>query len=58
MRSQYMNIPVTQFLISGDDETVHEADDPASFEQTDDLLNRLREENPNVTYSLLAEIDA
>ena len=53
-----MNLPVKGFIVCDTDENVHEADDTTSFDQADDLLNKLRLENPDSVYSMYAEIDA
>lgn len=54
----YMNLPVKSFAVCSEDEDVLVADDPASFEQADELLNKMREENPDQVWNLIAEIDA
>jgi hypothetical protein len=55
--SEWHTVLVSRFFVCDDDEGVHEADNPLSFEQTDALLTKLRDENPTVNYSLVAELD-
>ena len=56
--SKYMTLSVTRFAVCSEEEDVEEASDPTSFEQADDLLIRLRNEQPDKAWSLVAEIDA
>lgn len=53
------HLPVVSFVICDhDNEEMHEADNNRDFEETDALLNRLREENPDTNYTMYAEVDA
>ena len=54
----FHSLPVVKFVICDDDEGTHEADNNRDFEESDALLNRLREENPDVAYTLYAEVEA
>ena len=54
----FHTLPVVKFVICDDDECTYEADNNRDFQESDALLNRLREENPDVLYTLYAEIDA
>ena len=54
----FHTLPVVKFVICDDDEGTHEADNNRDFEESEALLNRLREENPCVCYLLYAEVDA
>lgn len=56
--SNYQTVPVIEYLISDDDEGINHAENTTSFEETDALLQKLRAENPDVTYTMFAEIDA
>lgn len=56
--SNYQSIPVIEYMISDTDEGMHHADNRNSFEQTDELLQKLRDDNPDVEYTMFAEIDA
>lgn len=56
--SIYQTVPVIEYLISDDDEGITYADDTTSFDKTDTLLQKLRLENPEITYTMYAEIDA
>lgn len=51
-------IPVLKYFIGDDDEGIHEADNPQDFDESCALLKRLRDENPETTYTLCAEVDA
>ena len=53
----YMNLPIKSFAVCSEDEDVEQADDVTSFEQAEDLLNKLRNEQPDKAWSLVAEID-
>jgi hypothetical protein len=56
--SSWETLLVLSFGISDEDEGVHEADNPRSFEQTSALLEKLRAENPTLGYAMFAVIDA
>jgi len=56
--SNYQTVPVVEYLISDDDEGITHADNTTSFDETDTLLQKLRLENPDITYTMFAEIDA
>lgn len=56
--SKYHSIPVVEYMISDSDEGIHHADNRNSFEQTDELMQKLRADNPDVEYTMFAEIDA
>ena len=58
MSYQLHTIPVVKYFIGDDDEGLHEADNPQGFEESAALLERLRAENPDVLYTLCAEVDA
>ena len=54
----YMNIPVTRFFVASEDEDLLTADNDTSFEDTDELLNQKREDEPDKVWSMYAEINA
>lgn len=54
----FHTLPVVKFIVCDDDEETHEADNNRDFEESAALLNRLREENPDVLYTLYAEVEA
>lgn len=56
--SRFETVLVERFFIGDDDEGIHEADNPQSFDDTAALLERLRAENPTVKYAMCAIIDA
>lgn len=56
--SRFETVLVERYFIGDDDEGIHEADNPASFDDTDALLEKLRSENPTVNYTMCAAIDA
>ncbi len=58
MDYQFCTIPVVRFFISDSDEGIHEAAWPQDFEASCALLEKLRSENPDISYTLCAEIDA
>ncbi len=58
MAYQLLTVPVVRFIICDDDEGMHEPDNPVSFESADEMLRNLREQNPEVNYTMIAEIDA
>lgn len=58
MESKFLTLPVRSFCICDEDEGVHIPECRTSFEEAEKLLTKLREENPLVEYSLVAEIDA
>lgn len=58
MNSNLRTIPVVKYFIGDDDEGLHEADNPQDFDESVALLERLRDENPDVLYTLCAEVDA
>lgn len=58
MSYQLHTIPVLKYFIADDDEGTHEADNPQDFDGACELLERMRKENPDTTYTLCAEVDA
>jgi hypothetical protein len=56
--SNYQTIPVVEYAICDSDEDMHYAEDRNSFDRTDELLHKLRSENPDVEYTMYAEVDA
>lgn len=56
--SEFHTVLVSRYFVCDDDEGVHEPDNPLSFDEADALLNRLRDANPTVGYTLVAELDA
>jgi hypothetical protein len=58
MNTAYYTLPIVKFLVCDDNEGTHEADNNRDFRETDALLNKLRGENPDVAYTLYAEVDA
>jgi hypothetical protein len=54
----WQTIQVLRYFIGDDDEGIHEADNPQDFDDSCHLLERLRAENPENTYTLCAEVDA
>lgn len=58
MNAKFMNLLVKQFVIADDDEGVHEPDFPQSFESAEQMLEKLRDENPGTNYVLYALVDA
>ena len=54
----WQTIQVLRYFIGDDDEGIHEADNPQDFDDSCALLERLRDENPENTYTLCAEVDA
>lgn len=57
-KGHYRTVPVIEFCICDDDEGMHHADDRLSFEDTKKTLWELRIANPDIEYTLIAEIDA
>ncbi len=53
----YQTVPVITYLICDDDEGIIHADNTTSFDETDTLLQKLRLENRDITYTMFAEID-
>lgn len=51
-------VQIVEYLIGDHDENIYHADNNKSFEDTDDLLQKFREENPECTFTMFAEIDA
>ena len=58
MTSNLRTIPVVKYFIGDGSEEPYEADNPQDFDESVALLERLRDENPEVLYTLCAEIDA
>lgn len=58
MTSNLRTIPVVKYFIGDREEWLHEADNPQDFDESVALLERLRDENPEVPYTLCAEVDA
>jgi len=58
MRHTMTALPVVRYFIGDDDEGAYQANDPTDFNETRELLKRLREESPETQYTLVAEIDA
>lgn len=58
MNYKLSTLPVVKYIIADDDEGTYEADNPADFDETCALLERLREESPENQHTLYAEIDA
>lgn len=54
----FVRVPVNGFMVCDDDENVHHADNTLSFADTNKLLQKLRTENPDIEYTMFAEIDA
>ena len=57
MSRLFSTLPVVKFIICDDDGKRHEADNNRDFEGTYALLNRLREENQEVLYTIYAVVD-
>lgn len=58
MSYTFHTLPVVRFVIGEDGERTHEADNNRDFEEADALLNHLRKNNPDVAYTLFAEVEA
>ena len=58
MTYKLSTIPVVKYFIGDSDEGIHEADSPQDFDGSCALMERLREENPDIIYTLYAEVDA
>lgn len=58
MNARFMNLLVKRFVITDDDEGVHEPDFPQNFESVERMLETLREKNPGTNYMLYALVDA
>lgn len=58
MSSNWHTLNVVNFYVCGEDEDVNEPEFPQDFNSACDLLNKLREQNPDTSYTLIAEIDA
>lgn len=56
--SRWYTLQVGQFSISDENEGYHQADNPNNFEDTVTLLEKLRAEQPGVSFTIFAEIDA
>lgn len=56
--SNLRTIPVVKYFIGDDYECIHEADNPQDFDESVALLERLRDESPDVLFTLCAEVDA
>lgn len=56
--SSWETLLVSRFGISDEDEMVHEADNPRSFDETSALLEKLRKDNPDVGFMMFAVLDA
>ena len=48
---------VKSYLVGDDDENIHVADNPQSFDNTVTLLLKLRAENRDTTFTMFAELD-
>ena len=51
-------LPVVEYFIADSDEGIHKSDNPQDFDEACKLLARLREQNPDATHTLCAEVDA
>jgi hypothetical protein len=58
MKSELQTLLVAQYVICGDDESCEVLDGPLDFQAACVRLEQLREQNPFVDYSLMAEIEA
>lgn len=56
--SAWETVLVSRYGISDEDEGLHEADNPRSFDETSALLEKLRAENPDLGFTMFALIDA
>lgn len=54
----YYTVPIVRFFVEDEGGLNFEADDDSSFDETDDLLNRLRKQNPDENYRMVAIVDA
>ena len=55
---RYFTVPIVRFFVEDEDGLNFEADDDTSFDESDELLSRLRTQSPDENYRLVAIIDA
>lgn len=58
MDGEFLTLPVVRFVICNDAGDDDEEPEIAGFDAADELLEKLRAENTDTTYWMMAEIDA
>ena len=54
---RFFTVPIVRFFVEDEDGLNFEADDDTSFDEAAELLIRLRKQNPDEEYRLIAIVD-